>query len=475
MNEISIENLLRTVYNSLDQQEQKKSLNLLKRVKHLQKYSIDKGLTTVVRIPVTPTIVKNEVILGKGTYNKWTDETSYLTEEQKIYTVEEQNIVKAIKTIYPDHVENRIFFFDKGKYYFTTDKGLPYNLRRIPRQLTKDEKKKIQELIEEVEDNKKQVEVVLNEARIIQAIVTPDICRSEEQRELANSCEAILITLKLNKEIEKTYRNFKFNNGKNLYGETALEEVAKRLLNDAVKTKEEHLEMLRKSLTKIEELFNKCEEEPEFFIHPLKQNKQLKIYTSKINKNRYETLGYKLYEVESEETTYRHNEVKGSILLEETTYNKTSYYIQMAHKAFTTSCYHGKVCKSGYYFDTNGNEVKLISNRPCEEVTLKDEYGNILTFTSKTEAAKHFNTTNSKISEILKNASNGKIPTVTIKPLKNSKGFTLITGSGELLEFVSMSEAARILNTTILKISRALKNKVSGDTVKINKIDYTLK
>ena len=147
----------------------------------------------------------------------------------------------------------------------------------------------------------------------------------------------------------------------------------------------------------------------------------------------------------------------------------------MAHKTFTTSCYHGKVCKSGYYFDTNGNEVKLISNRPCEEVTLKDEYGNILTFSSKAEAAKHFNTNNCKISEVLKNAINGEIPTVTIRPLKNSKGFTLVTGSGELLEFISMSEAARILNTTKLKISRALKNKVSGDTVKINKIDYTLK
>lgn len=146
----------------------------------LKEYSVLKGVSQVERIPIKPSTIEQEVVSHK-TYNKWLNKWEEKTEIVKEKQVEVENIIEALKICKPDEVENRIHWFNNGKFYFCTDKGIPYNLRSFPRPLTSDEEKEIETLITEIEESKSESEKVLFSARILIAIDTPDTFRTPEQ------------------------------------------------------------------------------------------------------------------------------------------------------------------------------------------------------------------------------------------------------------------------------------------------------
>jgi hypothetical protein len=205
----------------------------------------------------------------------------------------------------------------------------------------------------------------------------------------------------------------------------------------------------------------------------LKENKQVKIYIGKSYKTSYENKGYTVYEHETENTTKSFTSEQGLIKQEEKNYTKTSYYVQMNRKTFISSCKHGRICKLGYYIDPNGNEVPLI-RKQTQAITVKDEKGNLYTFSSKQEAAKHFNISKTVLSNIIAKTKQGEFPLIKQNKQYNKKCISLMDCNNEILYFSSLADVSKQFNTNKMKISRIFKNKSNGDVVTINDRTYTI-
>lgn len=424
----------------------------------LKEYSILNGVAQVERIPVKPTTIEQEVISHR-TFNKWLNKWDEETETVKEKEIQVENIIEALKACKPDEVEQTIYWFNNGRFYFTTDKGIPYNLRSFPRPLTSEEEKEIETLIAEIEEDKADSEKVLFSARILIAIDTPDIFRTPEQEKELNSGEGIIEQMELSKIIERQKRlskYFNYETWKNCY------------ILSAKKNKEEHLELLNRTLDKIFQIFERCEEEKNFFIHPLKANRQLKIYIARNSQWFFKRLGYTVQEDERKmkSTTYKGSH--GSIEKEEVELTRKSYSFQMNLNAFIASCKCGKVARKGFTFDDNGNEVEIKNGRPVEEVTIVDENGNEIKFQSKSDAAKHFNLSNKEVSQIVKNG--GKL----IDKMKIKMKIKIKSNDGEILSYKNLSQLAREMNENKMTVSRAFKNKMTGDKVRIGENEFEI-
>lgn len=289
---------------------------------------------------------------------------------------------------------------------------------------------------------------------------------------MATSGECVLLLLAMSSDFEKERRSKRYIHGedfdRNIYGETVEESVIRRRLTEASIANKEHKKAAAEALSKIDEYTTKCNEEPLYFIHRMKQNNQIKIYIGSSMKTKYENLGYTVYSVDREEKNKRMIANNGLLVEEEKEFTKTSHYFQMNLKAFKTSCIHGKVCRKGYYFD-GGNEVP-ITRRPTEEVTITDECGNVRTFSSKSEAAKELKVAACSITRCCKNG--GNINTTNKK--HGSKSITLIREDNTVIKCASMAILAKELNTNKMKVSRTLKGKTVGDKVTLNGVTYTI-
>lgn len=475
---IDINSLVDSVMNQQDEKQKRRIENIRKRYEWLQSYSKENGVTNVERIEVKPSVVtttfttEHKKMWKCGNSTTIDCGTELKEHEVKERVVTDEDIITALKAIYPHHVENNIYWFNNGNYLFTTDKDHVYNLRRIPRPLTNEEQLQISNIVKEIEEKKAEIEPLLHDARILQAYIIPSEERTKEQNDMANSAECVLLLLGMSLDFEKERRSKRYIHGedfdRNIYGETVEEAVIRRRLNEASIANKEHKKAAEEALAKIDEYTTKCNDEPLYFIHRMKQNKQMKIYIGNSMKTKYENLGYTVYSVDREEKNKRITTNNGLLVEEEKEYTKTSHYFQMNLKAFKTSCIHGKVCRKGYYFE-NGNEV-AITRRPTEAVTITDECGNVRTFNSKAEAAKELKVSQSLISKVIKNG--GVINTTNKKD--NSKPITLIREDNTVIKCASMAILAKELNTNKMKVSRTLKGKTVGDIVTLNGLTYTI-
>lgn len=476
--ELDINSLVDSVKNLQDEKQQRKIENIRKRYEWLQSYSKENEVTNVERIEVKPRLVtttyttEHKKMWKCGNSKSIECGTELREHEVKERVVTDEDIITTLKAIHPDHVENTLYWFNNGNYLFTTDKDQVYNLRRIPRPLTDEEKQEISNIVKDIEEKKAEIEPLLHEARLLQAYIIPSEQRTKEQNDMANSGECVMLLLGMCSEFEKERRSKRYIHGedfdRNMYGETVEEAVIRRRLNEASIANKEHKKAAAEALTKIDEYTTKCNEEPLYFIHRMKQNNQIKIYIGNSMKTKYENLGYTVYSVDREEKDKRMTTNNGLIVEEEKEYTKTSHYFQMNLKAFKTSCIHGKVCRKGYYFDC-GNEVEL-KTRPTEKVTITDECGNVRTFSSKSEAAKELKVSQSLISKVSKN---GGVINTTNK-IHSSKSVTLVREDNTVIKCASMAILAKELNTNKMKVSRTLKGKTVGDKVTLNGVSYTI-
>jgi hypothetical protein len=227
--------------------------------------------------------------------------------------------------------------------------------------------------------------------------------------------------------------------------------------------------MVDEAINKIYDIKMKCNDECEYYIHPMKENKQIKIYFGKGYTRKYERLGYTVYENEKEEKSTRYTSNRGDIITEEVERVRTSFYVQMSLKAFKSCCFQGKICKKGYYFTDDGTEVEL-TRRPTESVTLTDEKGNVMKFDSKSEAAKQLKVSPCLISKCIKNG--GLINLNNSKD--NKKTIKLMTTDYTILEYNSFTELSKDFNVNKMAVSRMMKGKSKGDTVTFNGNSYTV-
>ena len=475
---IDINSLVDSVMNLQDEKQKRRIENIQKRYEWLQSYSKEQNVTNVERIEVKPSVVTTTYTTEHKKMwkcgNSRSIECGIETREHEVKerVVTDEDIITTLKAIHPDHVENTLYWFNNGNYLFTTDKDQVYNLRRIPRPLTDEEQQEINDIVKDIEEKKAEIEPILHEANILRAYIIPSEERTKEQNDMANSGECVMLLLGMSKEFEKERRSKRYIHGeefnRNMYGETVEECIIGRRIREASKAIIEHKKEVEQALTKIDEYTTKCNEEPLYFIHRMKQNNQMKIYIGATMKTKYENLGYTVYSVDREEKNTRMTANNGLIVEEEKEYTKTSHYFQMNLKAFKTSCIHGKVCRKGYYFDC-GNEVEL-KRRPTEAVTITDECGNVRTFSSKAEAAKELKVSQSLISKVSKK---GGVINTTNK-IHSSKAITLIREDNTVIQCASMAILAKELNTNKMKVSRTLKGKNVGDKVTLNGMTYTI-
>jgi hypothetical protein len=248
--EINLNELIAAAEESIKSLDDNKKESLKRRVDRLQEFAKKNDVTKVVRIPVYPTITTVTIETEKeriDTYGtkKINCGTELIKTDIQEVTVTDDNIISAIKAIFPQDVDNTLYWYDNGNYLFTTDKGKVFNLRKNPRPLTTSEKEEINTIITDVMDNKERTKPILHEAQMLQAYIMPKEKRTAEQEDMVNSGELILILLSLQKEFDKAKSSNAFcygeNKNLNIYGETIEQNVIYGKIRSAKKLKEEHL------------------------------------------------------------------------------------------------------------------------------------------------------------------------------------------------------------------------------------------
>lgn len=396
----------------------------------------------IERITVPTSYRVIEIIKGKkgerNSKGKWLYKDK--VERYKEPFVEEQDIIKALKAAYPESIENSIYYFPTGTYYFITDKNKAFNLKCKPRPFTSEEQAIIEEYRKEIEETEKEFEDTLRVAKILSAAYKPD--PTEEEIELAK--ENSLIVAQYDYEQAKEFC-FDFRVDRKKW-EDRKKEITMRLKDFKKRT----------------------EDEPIFTIHPLKLEKQVRIYISSYYTDKVKELGYSVIEQKRTRTVKKFQTDKA--LFEEEEEENTTYSIRMCVKAFIGCCKSGVICQKGYYTNESGERCFIEHTGTRKEVSLTDWNGVTRTFNSLTDAAKFFNLDIAHISRVVKNGG------VINKPKNKIKEFCLLNPqTNQYYKFNSMSDAADILNCNKMVISRALKDKSFEDVVTIKKITYILK
>ena len=395
----------------------------------------------VERITVPTSYREIEIVKGKkgerNSKGKWLygDEV----ERYKEPFAAEEDIIEVIKTAYPHYIENSIYYFPTGTYYFITDKNKAFNLKSKPRPFTSDEQAIIEEYRKEIEETEKELEETFSVAKVLSAAYKID--PTEEEIELAK--QNTLLVAQYDYEQAKAFcYNFRVDRKK---WQDRKKEITQRL----------------------KEFKKRTEDEPIFTIHPLKLDKQIRIYFSSYYTDKVKELGYSVIEQKRTRTVKRFQPDKG--VFEEEEEENTTYSIRMCVKAFIGCCKSGFICQKGYYTNESGERCFIEHTGTKKEITLTDWNGITRTFISVTDAAKFYNLHKSHISRAMKNGG------VINEPKHKIKAFYLInTKTNQTMKFSTITEASKVLNTNKMKVSRLLKDKVSGDEVVIDGVTYSL-
>lgn len=394
----------------------------------------------VERITVPTSYREIEIVRGKkgekNSKGKWlyADEV----ERYKEPFAADEDIIEVIKAAFPHCIENSIYYFPTGTYYFITDKNKAFNLKSKPRPFTNDEQAIIEEYRKEIEETEKELEETFSVAKVLSAAYKID--PTEEEIELAKQNTLLVAQYDYEQAKEFCY-NFRVDRKK---WQDRKKEITKRL----------------------KEFRKKTEDEPIFSIHPLSLDKQIRVYFSSYYIDKVKELGYSVIEQKRTRTVKKFQPHKG--VYEEQEEENTTYSIKMSVKAFIGCCKSGFISQKGYYNNESGERCIIEHTGTKKEVTLTDWNGITRTFISLTDAAKFYHLDIAHISRAVKNGG------VINKPKNKIKGFYLInTKTNQTMKFTTITEASKVLNTNKMKVSRALKDKVSGDEVVIDGVTYT--
>lgn len=230
---------------------------------------------------------------------------------------QDAEIAKAIKAIYPDRIEEKIYHFPFQWFYLITDKGYYFTLKSKARPRTEKEESKISRLRETVKSMEK--DRVFQNAR--SAYRSAKEFYDKGMKDLA-----YLIFTEKHNNIMLSYQE-------------SMEEI-----NDAVAK----LEM-------------KCRHEKYYSLTPHELTRQVSIYINNRISAVLMNLGYKIHSVTRTETVRKwnsqylnwdYNEVEVSHL-----------FIKVSNTVFESACKTGRLLPKGKYLDEDGNEVEMKKGR----------------------------------------------------------------------------------------------------------------
>lgn len=354
-----------------------------------------------------------------------------------------EDIITALQHAYPDMIDNNIYFFPHSNIYFITDKNYLFNLHHKPRPLRVDELNKIQSLKDDLNEVVEELEERRQTCLQLQAIYT--FKPNEEQVAFRNTNEAIIAGIMYDYDRGILY------------------------CNKWIADKEEYKNQKEEVGKKIREIYYKSWNEPIYSVHPMKDDKQVRIYFSSTEVSRFRAHGYSIIKQKRDGKIAKWNQ--DTLEYEQIEDEFTSHSIKMSRKAFIGCCKFDTLVQKGYYLNEQGERTLLEKSGVKEEVTITDWNGHSKSFCSKTEAAKYYNVSNAFITQVMKN---GGIMTEQPRQKDNKKDFTLISSTNEFLYFKSMSDAASFFKCSKSTLSEKMKGKTSGDNVNIKKQSFIL-
>lgn len=363
------------------------------------------------------------------------------------YSAEDEQIIRAINLSGEAKTEN-IYFFNKGRYLFVTDNHDIYNLTQTARPLYPEEKQKIKQIKQTLQDQIKEINEGIQRVKIARLLLKNEADLTEAEKNIINSSEALLIKIQaaqsnnISWSLNRLASDYEMNN-------------LLKTLTDLKQT----------AADKIKEIYFKAASEPHFYIRHLKQNNQIKIYISKQYKRDYQNLGYTIYTNNAPKII---NEFNQELLeFQPVEVQNKSYYFQLNTRAFISFCIHGTIAHKGYFINQDGErELLPPAGRPCEAVTVIDYNGEELHFNSKSDFAKQFNISEATVTKLIKSSTDGVI--------KMNYKVKLIDDQGNILGGSSWADLGNKLGVSRLVMSRATKNKTLGDEVNINGLRYRI-
>lgn len=292
---------------------------------------------------------------------------------------QDAEIAKAIKAIYPDRIEEKIYHFPFQWFYLITDKGYNFTLKSKARPRTDKEECEISRLRETVKSMEK--DKVFQNARSL--YLNAKSFYDKGMKDLA-----YLIFTEKHHNIMTSYKE------------------AKAEINET-----------------IEELEKKCRQEKYYSLTPHELTRQVSIYINARIAKPLERLGYKICENTRTETVREWNEQYLNWDYKEV--EVKHLFIKLSHTVFESACKTGRLLPKGKYLDEDGNEVEMKKGRAkgCvnehlrKEIALFDPMTNqVLSFSSIQDAAKELGVDKGNLSKKLKGLPAGD--TVTIKKKK---------------------------------------------------------
>ena len=289
---------------------------------------------------------------------------------------QDAEIAKAIKAIYPDRIEEKIYHFPFQWFYLITDKGYYFTLKSKARPRTDKEESKISRLRETVKSMEK----------------------------------------------DKVFQNARslYLNAKSFY-DNGMKEVANLIFtqkaHDIMLSYQESMEEINDAVAKLEK---KCRHEKYYSLTPHELTRQVSIYINGRIVVTLERLGYKIHSVTRTETVREWNEQYLNWDYKEV--EAKHLFIKVSNTVFESACKTGRLLPKGKYLDEDGNEVEMKKGRAkgCvnehlrKEIALFDPMTNqVLSFSSIQDAAKELGVDKGNLSKKLKGLSAGD--SVTIK------------------------------------------------------------
>lgn len=230
---------------------------------------------------------------------------------------QDAEIAKAIKAIYPDRIEEKIYHFPFQWFYLITDKGYYFTLKSKARPRTEKEESKISRLREIVKSTEK--------ARVFQkarsAYLNAMSFYDKGMKDVAN-----LILSDKDYNIVLSYKE------------------SRDEINDAVA-----------------ELERKCHHEKYYSLTPHELSRQVSIYINNRIAAVLMNLGYKIHSVTRTETVRKWN---SQYLNWDYNEEEVSHlFIKVSNTVFESACKTGRLLPKGKYLDEDGNEVEMKKGR----------------------------------------------------------------------------------------------------------------
>ena len=233
---------------------------------------------------------------------------------------QDAEIAKAIKAIYPDRIEEKIYHFPFQWFYLITDKGYYFTLKSKARPRTDKEECEISRLRETV----KSIEAHKSYYDALRAYNS-----AKELKNLLPTIGSEITNLIFNERHFSILTSWK---------------KAKAEINET-----------------IEELEKKCRQEKYYSLTPHELTRQVSIYINAHIARPLERLGYKICENTRTETVREWNEQYLNWDYKEV--EVKHLFIKVSNTVFESACKTGRLLPKGKYLDEDGNEVEMKKGR----------------------------------------------------------------------------------------------------------------